>query len=155
MGTMLETANDINRAIQGAARSKGLDTKHEVVNNVYPLMISMLESIDERFQELEGVVAEMAESNSEIVTISPEVANKLQTAFSAADAIAQYAANHLPEEHKPGLIKLIATYQTAVQAAADAIRADQEAGLDEDEDEEDEGDDSDEEGDDLDAEENE
>jgi cobalamin biosynthesis protein CobT len=133
MPSMIEVATDINRALQRAVGARALETRSELANNVYPLLMSIMEAVDERFQEMESVVAEIAENGGSL-PISPEVAQALQTAFAAADTMANYAGQHLPEEFKAEFARLVKDYNEAVQAAADAIKDNQD-GDDEDEEE--------------------
>jgi hypothetical protein len=132
MPSMIEVATDINRALQRAVGARALETRSELANNVYPLLMSIMEAVDERFQEMESVVAEIAENGGSL-PISPEVAQALQTAFAAADTMANYALKHVSAEARGELEILVKAYNEAVQAAANAIKEDQGEGEDEEE----------------------
>lgn len=137
--SMVEVAADISKAIQRAAGAKGLEFRVEAVNNVYPLMQAMLEAIDERFQDLEAALAEVAENtDGGPVGLSRNAMVALQAAFVAADAIRAFTATlDMTDEQKAQFVALDKEYMEAVEKAADAMN---EEVIDDDDDEEDEDD---------------
>ena len=73
---MTDVAMDLKRALKRAMAATALDTRAELVNNVYPLIEQALIAIDERFQRNESALDEHNEATAKrgAEQVSPFVA---------------------------------------------------------------------------------
>lgn len=116
---------DIQHQIKRCVGAKAVETKGELVNNVYPMMLSMIESIMGRLGETEEVVASLLGETDSIV--QPELYTEIANAFNAGRALAAAVTD-------PALAELVQTFLVAADAAEAQLA---EVALDEDADEED------------------
>lgn len=132
---------DINHQIKRGAGAKALETKAELVNNVYPLMLSVVEAFAARLGETEEIVAQLLGEGESIV--QPELAELIAAAFGAGgELVKAVEAAPMDDVTKQRLMNLVATFSektAAVEAALSEVTLEdvEEADdTDEDEDEE-------------------
>lgn len=134
-----EVAMDLQRSIQRAAKATALSTKPELVNNVYPLMMSMLEAVEERFQNLEVVLAELVEGSASVVheDLRGALDNVINLGMSLCDLVGQLK---LDELNAKKAADIVSAYKEAVAIAVEGL---DDAAVEDDEDEDGEGDEDD------------
>jgi hypothetical protein len=74
---MIEVAKDVQRALKRAAGAKALETRLELVNNVYPLLQQILAAVDARVAPLEAAVDELLDGD-EGSRIEPDLADAIK-----------------------------------------------------------------------------
>ena len=72
---------DVNHQIKRVMGAKAVETKSELVNNVYPLLLTAIEALMGRQAETEEVVAGLLGETESIV--QPELADEIANAFNA------------------------------------------------------------------------
>lgn len=78
--TMEEVAGDIQRALSQCIKTQTpLETRAELANNVYPLMLALIESVNTRCLESEELVQSLIDESETI--IQPEEASQLDETF--------------------------------------------------------------------------
>ena len=87
---------DLNRAIQRLYKAKAVETKQELVNNVYPLMLSFVEASNARHLESEEMIAELLGETESIV--QPELYDEIADAFNAGRALVDALATVTTDE---------------------------------------------------------
>lgn len=142
--TFMDVAKDIHRQIQRATAAQNLQLKQELVNNTYPLLMSMLEAADFRLQQLEVAVTEIIQQTSSIV--QPDLREQIDETLN----LAQLVANSHPQkddQSKALVAKLLASLEETRAALDDVTIEDGEEGDEEGEGGDEEGDEEGEEGD--------
>ena len=74
--TLEETATDVQRALNILIKAPGVDPRAELVNNVYPLFLSLIEAVNTRCLSAEEMVNRLIEESETI--IQPEEADQLE-----------------------------------------------------------------------------
>lgn len=136
--TFMDVAKDIHRQIQRATAAQNLQLKQELVNNTYPLLMSMLEASDFRLQQVELAVTEIIQQTSSIIQAD------LREQIDETLNLAQLVANSHPQnddQSKALVAKLLDSLEETRAALDDVTIEDGEEGGEE------EGDEDDEEGD--------
>ena len=136
MATFQEVVGDLNRAVTRAAQSKHLDTRPELVNNVYPMILQLLEACNERFTEVEEAVNSIIDETETI--IQTDEAETIVQALDAGMLLAEAA------EKYPDLAPLVASYKDLATKAAELVGEVTLADDEDDDDDDDEDDDEDE-----------
>jgi hypothetical protein len=134
--TFMDVAQDIHRQLQRAATAQNLQLKQELVNNTYPLLMSILEACDVRFQQLEIAVSEIIQQTSSI--IQPDLREQIEETLN----LAQLVANSHPQgddQAKALVAKLLDSIEETRAALDDVTVEDGEEDEEGDEGEEDDG----------------
>lgn len=113
MPTFQEVVGDLNRAVTRAAQSKHLDTKPELVNNVYPMMLQLLEACHERFTEAEETINSIIDETETI--LQPDAAEVIVQALDSGMVLAEAA------EKYPDLAPLVSSYKDLATKAAELV----------------------------------
>lgn len=78
--TIEDVTADVNHQLQRVLKAKAVETKAELVNNVYPLLLSVIEAFSARALETEEVVAGILGETESIV--QPELYEEITKAFN-------------------------------------------------------------------------
>lgn len=157
MEMSLETLREeLNKMQKRAGSAVHLDTKPELVNNVYPLIESLIDSIEQRFDEIEDIITDFVDETGSI--IQEGLAKDVLTVFELGGQLCEVLQSlQLDEVTKKRVADLIGVYSQVATATAQAVMEatvsleeegdddEDDADEDEDEDEEDEDDESEEE----------
>lgn len=111
---------DINHQIKRCVGAKAVETKAELVNNVYPLMLNVVEALAARQAETEEIVAQLLGEGESIV--QPEFAAQIAEAFAAGGALASAIAEaQMDEVTKQRLMNLVADFSEKTAAVEVAL----------------------------------
>lgn len=111
---------DINHQIKRCVGSKAVETKAELVNNVYPLMLNVVEALAARQAETEEIVAQLLGEGESIV--QPEFAAQIAEALAAGGALASAIAEaQMDEVTKQRLMNLVADFSEKTAAVEVAL----------------------------------
>lgn len=84
--TMEEVASDIQRALTRLIKiNTQVDARAELVNNLYPLMLALLESVNSRFIETEELVSNLLEESETI--IQPEDGSQFEETLNLGEQL--------------------------------------------------------------------
>lgn len=83
--TMEEVALDIQRALTQAIKNEKMELRPELVNNLYPLMLAILESANTRCLETEDLVSRLIAESETI--IQPDEASQFDETFNLGEQL--------------------------------------------------------------------
>ena len=83
--TIEEVALDIQRALTQAIKNEKMELRPELVNNLYPLMLAILESVNTRCLETEDLVSRLIAESETI--IQPQEASQFDETFNLGEQL--------------------------------------------------------------------
>ena len=135
--TYEDVISDLNRALQRLHKAKAVETRGELINNVYPLMLAILEASHVRHLESEEMIAELLGETESIV--QPELYDEIAGAFNAGRELVSALAAVQTDEVTAKRLGALATTFLEKAAAVEQMVAD--VALEDEPDDPDEGDD--------------
>ncbi len=121
MEMSLETLrNELNKMQKRASSAVHLDTKPELVNNIYPLIESLIDSVEQRFDEIEDIITDFVDETGSI--IQEGLAKDVLTVFELGGQLAEVLQSlQLDEVTKKRVADLIGVYSQVATATAQAV----------------------------------
>jgi hypothetical protein len=93
--TVETVQQDVQRALKRAHSVRALETKAELVNNTYPLLLQLCAAVEERFQRHEAALEELLEETTES-GVEPELADEIKKVFILGAQLGELVVGLIP-----------------------------------------------------------
>lgn len=96
---ILDVSKDVSRALKRAHGAKALETRSELVNNVYPLIQQLIVAVEERFQRSEAAIEHILDEEEDVdeSRLEPELAAAIRGVFTLGAQLGEMLVSLIPQ----------------------------------------------------------